>query len=100
MTAHSLNKLTAQEVKSCAPGKYSDGGGLWLHKREAGGGQWVLRITVHGRRREMGLGSAQDVTLRDARASAAKWRGMAAQEVDPIKQREKERREAIRNPTY
>lgn len=28
MTAHSLNKLTAQEVKSCAPGKYSDGGGF------------------------------------------------------------------------
>lgn len=45
----------------------------------------------------MGLGSAQDVTLRDARASAAKWRGMAAQEIDPIKQREKERREAVRN---
>ena len=97
MTAHSLNKLTAQEVKGAEPGKHCDGGGLWLHKREDGGGQWVLRVTVHGRRREMGLGSAQDVTLKDARTLAAKWRGLAAAEVDPIKQREKERRDALRN---
>ena len=97
MTAHSLNKLTAQEVKGAESGKHCDGGGLWLHKREDGGGQWVLRVTVHGRRREMGLGSAQDVTLKDARTLAAKWRGLAAAEVDPIKQREKERRDALRN---
>lgn len=97
MTAHSLNKLTAQGVKSAPPGKYSDGGGLWLHQREGGKGQWVLRVTVHGRRREMGLGSTQDVTLKNARELAAKWRNLAAAEVDPIKQREKERREALRN---
>ena len=97
MTSHSLNKLTVPKVSAAKPGKYGDGGGLWLHKREDGGGQWVLRITVHGRRREMGLGSVQDVTLKDARALAAKWRGLAAAEIDPIKQREKERREALRN---
>lgn len=97
MTAHSLNRLTALDVKNAEPGKHSDGGGLWLHQREDGGGQWVLRVTVHGRRREMGLGSAQDVSLKDARVAAAKWRALAAQEIDPIKQREKERREALRN---
>lgn len=97
MAVHSLNKLSAQGVKTAAPGKHSDGGGLWLHQREDGGGQWVLRVTVHGRRREMGLGSAQEVTLKDARIAASKWRGLAAQEIDPIKQREKERREALRN---
>lgn len=97
MTGHSLNKLTAQEVKAAGPGKHSDGGGLWLHQRDDGKGQWVLRVTVHGRRREMGLGSTQDVSLKDARAVAAKWRGLAAQDIDPIKQREKERREAVRN---
>ncbi len=97
MTGHSLNKLTAQKVKAAGPGKHSDGGGLWLHRRDDGKGQWVLRVTVHGRRREMGLGSTQDVSLKDARAAAAKWRGLAAQDVDPIKQREKERREALRN---
>ncbi len=97
LAAHSLNKLTALEVKAAGTGKYCDGGGLWLIKRADGGGQWMLRITVHGRRREMGLGSVQDVSLKDARTLAAKWRSIAASEVDPIKQREKERREALRN---
>ena len=94
---HSLHKLSPNVVKTSEPGKHSDGGGLWLHQRESGAGQWVLRVTVHGRRREMGLGSTKDVSLKDARILAAKWRAVAAQEIDPIKQREKDRREAQRN---
>jgi integrase len=92
-----LNKLTALSIKNSGPGKYSDGGGLWLHKREDGGGQWVLRITVHGRRREMGLGSASEVTLKEIRDEAAKWRAVARQNLDPIKERDRLRREAARN---
>ncbi len=92
-----MNKLTAVGVKAADPGKHSDGGGLWLVKREDGGGQWVLRVTVHGRRREMGLGSASKISLKDARTTAAKWRNLAAQEVDPIKERERERRVSARN---
>lgn len=92
-----LNKLTAVEVKSKAPGKYSDGGGLWLHKREDGGGQWVLRVTVHGRRREMGLGGIADISLKDARSKAEQWRNVARDGVDPIKERERLRRVAARN---
>lgn len=84
--ARALNQLTAVEVKTNAAGKYSDGGG-----------PWVLRVTVHGRRREMGLGSASEISLKDARSTAAKWRNLAAQEVGPIKQREKDRRSARRN---
>lgn len=44
MKSHSLKKLAAQQVKAAGPGKHSDGGGLWLHQRENGKGQWVLRI--------------------------------------------------------
>ncbi|CDZ52276.1 tyrosine-type recombinase/integrase [Neorhizobium galegae] len=92
-----LNKLTALSIKNFGPGKYADGGGLWLHKREDGGGQWVLRVTVHGRRREMGLGSASEVTLKEIRDEAAKWRAVARQSLDPIKERDRLRREAARN---
>lgn len=53
--ARPMHKLSAATVKAATPGKYADGSGLWLHKREGGGGQWFLRVTVHGRRREMGL---------------------------------------------
>lgn len=95
--ARSINKLTAIEVKNAAPGKYSDGGGLWLYKRPDGGGQWVLRVTVHGRRREMGLGSTEDVSLEEARLAADKWRAVTRSNLDPIKERERQRREAARN---
>lgn len=92
-----LNKLTAQAAKAAGPGKISDGGGLWLHKREDGGSQWVLRVVVHGRRREMGLGGYPTVSLREARDAADKWRGMVRQGLDPIKERERQRREAERS---
>jgi integrase len=92
-----LNKLNAPKVRTCPAGKYSDGGGLWLVKREDGGGQWVLRVTIHGRRREMGLGSVSDVSLKEAREAAEKWRATVRDNKDPIKERERERREAARN---
>jgi integrase len=91
-----LNKLTASFVKSAQPGKYSDGGGLWLQKRPDGGGQWFLRITIHGRRREMGLGSISEVSLKEARQSAEHCRKLVRQGIDPIKERNRQKREAIR----
>lgn len=92
-----LNRLSAVAVKSAKVGKHADGGGLWLHKREDGGGQWVLRYTIHGRRREMGLGSSTGVSLREAREGAERWRGVLRTGVDPIKERERLKREAARN---
>lgn len=91
-----LHKLSSAKVRNAAPGKYSDGGGLWLFKRDDGGAQWVLRVTIHGRRREMGLGSLQDVSLKEARQSADTWRAVARGGKDPIKERERQRRLAAR----
>lgn len=88
-----LNKLSAATLKATGPGKIADGGGLWFHKREDGGAQWFLRVTVHGRRREMGLGRFPDVSLREARLEADKWRAVVRQGLDPIKERERIKRE-------
>lgn len=95
--ARPLSKLSAASLKAARPGKYSDGGGLWFHQRSDGGAQWFLRLTIHGRRREMGLGRYPDVTLKEARSEADKWRALARQGLDPIKERERQRREAARN---
>lgn len=92
-----LNKLTSAFVQSAPAGKFSDGGGLWLFKRPDGGAQWVLRVTFYDRRREMGLGSILHVSLKEARRDAEKWRGVVRNGVDPIKSREKQRRDAERN---
>ena len=65
--------LTAVFVKgNPGPGKYHDGGGLGLYLRvEANGARfWVQRITVGGKRSELGLGSPPIVTLAMARDKA------------------------------
>ena len=97
MRAH--NRLSATRVKAAPPGEYCDGRGLWLRKRPDGGGQWVLRVTIHGRRREMGLGGLSDVSLAAAREAAERWRAVAASGRDPVKEREREARESSRADT-
>jgi integrase len=90
------NRLSAGELRSPKPGKHADGAGLWLHVRDDGGAQWVLRVTVYGRRREMGLGGFPTVGLAEARELAARWRAVAASGRDPVKEREAERQAARR----
>jgi len=79
-----MSNLTARKVKTAGPGKYEDGDGLRLVVSSSGAKKWVLRITVQGRRREMGLGSYPGVTLADARFSAAEQRKLAKSGTDPI----------------
>lgn len=95
MRAH--NRLSAAQVKAAPAGDYCDGKGLWLVKRNDGGGQWILRVTVHGRRREMGLGGLGDVSLAQAREAADRWRSIKAAGRDPIKERERLAREEARS---
>jgi integrase len=90
-------KLDAVHVRQSPAGKYNDGGGLWLVKTGKASGKWVLRVVAHGRRREMGLGSITDVGLKQARDEAEKWRAVARQGVNPILERERQRRERERN---
>lgn len=90
------NRLSAQFLKTAPVGKHCDGAGLWLVKRPDGGAQWVLRVTVHGRRREMGLGGFPSLSLAEARKQADRWRKLAATGRDPVKEREAEQRAARR----
>lgn len=92
-----MYRLSARAVETLGPGKYADGAGLWLHRRPDGGASWVLRYVVHGRRREMGLGSTQFVSLREAREHADRHRAAVRAGRDPIKERHQERRQAGRD---
>lgn len=94
--AKGRDKLSAVMVRQAPAGKYGDGGGLWLFKNSKDSGSWVLRVAVHGRLRHMGLGSIADVGLKGAREKADKWRAVVHEGGDPIKERERERREAAR----
>ncbi len=94
--ARKAKGLTAVQVRQAPAGKYADGEGLWLVKADRETGSWVLRVVVHGRRREMGLGRIADVGLKEAREAARRWRSVVRQGIDPIHQRQREAREAAR----
>lgn len=84
----SLARLTALAVKKASkPGIYQDGGGLRFVVTPAGTRQWVLRITVNGKRRDLGLGGYPAVSLEAARDIAAGHRSTARTGGDPIEQR-------------
>jgi integrase len=79
MTQKSKSGLSPALVKLAKEGKlvagvYRDGRGLLLKVEESGSGRWVLRISVKGKRRDLGLGSVKDVGLAEARATAAERR--------------------------
>lgn len=84
-------KLTARKVETASPGKYSDGGNLYLIVARTGSRKWMLRFTWRGQAKEMGLGSAASVPLADAREKAAAARRKIAQGFNPIEERRRDR---------
>ena len=58
------NALTQMKAKSADRGKYADGQGLWLVKRDKQFGKWMLRLVVSGKRREMGRALAGRIDCR------------------------------------
>ena len=77
--------LSATRVKALRrPGRYSDGSGLHLYITKSGGKSWVQRITVDGRRRDLGLGGYPAVTLAQARQRAQENKHAIADGRDPL----------------
>ena len=68
------NQLTNQQVRSAPAGVHRDGQGLELRVKDTGSRNWVLRITLDGKRRNFGLGGYPAVSLKEARAQAAMLR--------------------------
>lgn len=92
-----MGKLSVRKIREATePGRYGDGDGLYLHVRPGGSRQWLLRVTVRGSRRDIGLGSAELVTLAQAREKALQMRRDAKQGIDPVAARRKE----VGIPTY
>ena len=78
-------KLTAAFVRTIKePGIYCDEHGLVLRVKPSGYKQWIQRLFIHGRRRELGLGPVRLVTLAEAREAAVANRKVARAGGDPI----------------
>ena len=78
-------KLSATRVRALRdPGRYSDGDGLHLFIHKNGRKSWVQRITVDGRRRDIGLGGYPTVSLAQARKRATDNREAIGSGRDPV----------------
>src|ERR1700738_487049 len=76
-------RLTAKQVENAKPGRHGDGAGLWLEVSTSSARHWTLRYQINGRARWMGLGSAEVVTLADARERARLARLTLLGGIDP-----------------
>ncbi len=95
-----MTKLTAIAIRNLKePGSYGDGKGLMLVIGKSGSRSWILRASVKGKRKDIGLGSAGAVTLLEARQYADDIRAMIRSGLDPLAEKQKAKaRTAI--PTF
>lgn len=106
--ALTVKQITSPNLK---PGRYADGGGLYLVVKPTGARSWVLRIQYEGDRRDYGLGALETaalsergsmgddialeqkarLTLAEARELATRYRNVAKAGGDPRDERRKDR---------
>lgn len=80
-----MGKLTVAMLRSLSrPGRYGDGGTLFLVVAPGGSKSWVQRVTIGSRRRDLGLGGWPVVSLAKARQRAFANRVAIADGIDPL----------------
>lgn len=96
------NALTPLQVKNAAPGRHVDGNGLHLLVKASGARSWVLRFTLHGKTRDLGLSRCpealsllkqsgrEELSLAQARDIAAIYRLKVRTGIDPLAEREQD----------
>ena len=87
-----MGKLSAAKVKSLSkPGFHGDGGTLYLRIAPGGSKQWMQRIVIGGKRRDLGLGPWPVVSLAEARDKAFDNRRSVYQGHDPLAEKRREK---------
>ena len=74
--------MEAKAVKT--PGFYRAGETLYLNVAPGGSKSWIQRITIHGKRRNIGLGGYPVVSLAEARDQAFQIRKLVRSGGDPL----------------
>ncbi|WP_379554502.1 tyrosine-type recombinase/integrase [Qipengyuania sp. DGS5-3] len=91
-----MGKLSAAQIRALTkPGRYMDGDGLSLLLTAPKKGYWVLRATINGRRKDIGLGPLDLVTLAEARELAIDMRRDIQRGIDPIEERKRQKIEIL-----
>ena len=89
---HPQDALTPAFVRNVSQsGRYCDGHGLFLDVRPSGSRSWIQRLTIRGRRTELGLGGFPLVSLKEARQQAFANRKLARKGGDPLAEKRRTR---------
>lgn len=87
--ARGIHRLKTRHIERNTPGRFSDGGGLYLLVKKSGAKSWVFICTTpNGKRREIGLGAVNTVTLEAARTKATALRAAVELGRDPKTERD------------
>lgn len=90
--SRTVSKLTALKIaQTRQPGMYADGDGLYLQVTSPSAKSWIFRYSRAGKKREMGLGSLNAISLADARERARICRRQLVDGIDPLAARVQER---------
>lgn len=88
--------LTDKELRSLKdPGKYFDGGGMFMLVHPDGGKYWRLKYRFAGKEKLLSFGVYPDVSLKAAREKRDDARQKLAKGVDPSEQRKEDRRQSL-----
>ena len=93
-------KLTAAKARSITkPGTHGDGDTLYLNVSKNGAKSWIQRITINGKRHDIGLGGFPVVSLAKARERAFCNRVAVADGRDPLQERRRAKVPSFRQAT-
>ncbi len=91
-----MGKLSIARAKALSrPGFYHDSPTLYLSVSPTGSRSWIQRITIEGRRHDLGLGGFPLITPEHARRRAAASRLAVADGKNPLTDKRK-----VRIPTF
>ena len=92
------NALSPAKLRTLrTPGAYADGNGLTFRVDARGNRRWIQRVTISGKRRNLGLGSYPVVGLKEARATAVENLLAIREGRNPIEEKRRAR-EIARRP--
>ena len=90
MSGRPSNALSAARVRTeKRVGRHADGNGLYLVVEPTGNKRWIQRLSIRGRRTDLGLGGWPLVSLASARERALENRRIARSGGDPLAEKRK-----------
>ena len=91
---------TARQVESVGPGRYTTSERrLYLHVT-GNSRRWLIRYTINGKAREMGIGPYPAVSFAQAKVAARQAAELLFAGIDPLEHRQQAKVESDRVPTF